>query len=310
MKITTALRRLKEKKSRTSLFNSMGLYKWMSDEKFLRFYYKAQMGKKLSLDDPKTYNEKLQWLKLYDHNPQYPLLVDKYTAKDIVARKIGAEYVVPLIGVYDKFEQIDFEKLPDAFVIKTTHNSGGVYICADKKSGKFVKKNGRHYDLQGLKKDIGKQLKKSHYKRSREWAYKDITPRIIVEQYIGNKVDDFKVMCFAGEPKIVYVESGRLSGTTCDFFDSDFNRLNLRQLDPNSDKVFEKPEFFDEMMDMAKKLSAGFPQVRVDFFKSEGKLYFAELTFYNWGGFAKFEPEQWDRTLGDLLILPQKADKP
>lgn len=307
MKLTTALKKLKYRKSRVSLLNAMGLFKWMPDKMFLRFFYRERMGKELCLDDPKTYNEKLQWMKLYDHNPQYPLLVDKYTAKDIVSQSIGSEYVVPLIGVYDSFAQIDFSKLPDAFVIKTTHNSGGVYICEDKNSGEFLKKNGRRYDLRGLEKDINKLLKQNHYKTSREWAYKDIQPRIIIEQYIGSKVDDYKVICFHGEPKIVYIESGRRSGTTCDFFDENFNRLNLRQFNPNSDKVFEKPVFFEEMMDLAKKLSADLPQVRVDFFRSEGKLYFAELTFYNWGGFAKLEPEQWDKTLGDWFTLPPKS---
>lgn len=308
MKITTAIKMLTKPEKRVVLFNELGLYRWMPDKMFLRHFYRVKIGKELHLDEPRTYNEKLQWLKLYDHNPQYPLLVDKYTAKGIVAKKIGAEYVVPLHGVYDKFEQIDFEKLPDAFVIKTTHNSGGVYICTDKKNGKFVKKNGRCYDLHGLKKDINKQLKNSHYRKSREWAYKDVTPRIIIEQYIGNKVDDYKVMCFGGVPKIVYVESGRLSGATCDFFDADFRKLDMRQMNPNSDIVLEKPEFFDEMMEIAKKLSADFPQVRVDFFRSEGKLYFAELTFYNWSGFAKFEPEEWDHKLGQWLKLPMDKE--
>lgn len=306
MRITEAIKMLTKPEKRAVLFNELGLYLWMPDKMFLRHYYRVKIGKKLNLDDPKTYNEKLQWLKLYDRNPQYPLLVDKYTVKEIVAEKIGEEYVVPLLGVYDKFEQIDFSKLPDAFVLKTTHNSGGVYICTDKNRGIFIKKNGKHYDISGLAKDIKKQLKKNYYLSSREWAYKDIPPRIIAEKYIGDKVDDFKIMCFGGVPKIIYMESGRLSETTCDFFDADFMRLELRQLDPNSEKVIEKPIFFAEMMELARKLSAEFPQVRVDFFRSEGKLYFAELTFYNWGGFAKFEPEQWDKTLGDWLDLPKK----
>ena len=304
MKITTAVKMLTKPEKRVVLLNELGLYRWMQDEMFLRYFYKAKIGKELHLDEPKTYNEKLQWLKLYDHNPQYPLLVDKYTVKEIVAEKIGLEYVVPLLGVYDKFEQIDFEKLPESFVIKTTHNSGGVYICADKASGVFIKKNGKRYNIDSLEKDIKKQLKKNYYHSSREWAYKDIPPRIIVEQHIGNKVEDYKVMCFGGVPKIVYVESGRISGATCDFFDADFKRLDLRQLVPNSDKAFEKPGFFEEMMETARKLSSEFPQVRVDFFSSEGKLYFAELTFYNWGGFAKFEPEEWDLKMGQWLKLP------
>ena len=306
MNIKTAMKMLKKRDARVTLLNAAGAYRWMPDKMFLHFFYQAKMGKKLNLEDPKTYNEKLQWMKLYDHNPAYPLLVDKYEAKLIVAKKAGEQYIVPLIGVYDRLEQVDFAKLPNAFVLKTTHNSGGVYICPEKEKGVYIKKNGKRLTFAEMQQDVAKQLKSNHFAGSREWAYKEVKPRIIIEEYIGNQVDDYKVMCFQGEPRIVYLESGRLGTVTCDFFDTDFNHLDIRQLNPNANKAYEKPIFLEEMLAVAKKLSADFPQVRVDFFRSGDRLYFAELTFYNWGGFAKFEPEKWDEILGSYFTLPNK----
>jgi hypothetical protein len=277
-----------------------GSFNWLSDKQFLEFLYNVIFHKKLNLNAPVTYNEKLQWLKLYDRNPMYAKLVDKYDVRKYVAEKIGEQYLIPLLGVWDRFEDIDFEKLPDQFVLKCTHDSGGLYICRDKSK----------LNIEEVKKKINRSLKRNYYYHSREWPYKSIKPRIICEKYMVDEsmtdLKDYKFFCFDGVPRALYVASNRSVETRFDFYDMDFNYLPVQQYYKNSGKQFTKPRGFDEMVNLAKILSEGFPHVRVDFYDVNGKVYVGEMTFYHFGGFKKFEPESFDEWLGSWLILPDK----
>ena len=268
------------------------------DKLFLKIKYKLRIGKKLDLENPKTFNEKLQWLKLYDRNPTYTNLVDKYEVRKYVAKTIGEEYLIPLIGVWDKFDDIDFNKLPDQFVLKPNHTSGDVFICKDKSK----------IDIFKLKKIINKWLKREYYWLHREWPYKNIKPKIICEKYMvdesGVQLKDYKFFCFNGEPKAMYVATDRGIDTRFDFFDMEFNHLPLIQHYKNSNKEIKKPIGFNEMIRLARILSKGFPHVRVDFYDINGKVYFGELTFYHLGGLEKFEPEKYDEIFGSWLKLP------
>jgi len=279
--------------------------KWMSDEKYLKLTFKERMGYPLNLEDPKTFNEKLQWLKLYNRRPEYTAMVDKYEAKLYVADKIGEEYIIPTLGVWDKFDDIDFDALPDQFVLKCTHDSGGLAICRDKSK----------FDKEAARQKIERSLKRNYYWSSREWPYKNVKPRIIAEQYMEDSVTkelrDYKFFCFNGEMKVMFIASERYNKDTetrFDFFDRNFEHLDFRNGHPNADVLPAKPETFEEMCTLAEKLSKDVPLLRVDFYEVDGKIYFGELTFSHWGGMMPFEPAEWDRKLGDWIILPQKEN--
>lgn len=281
--------------------SSRGLLKWMPDELYLKLIFETRMGKKLNLNDPQTYNEKLQWLKIHDRKPEYTTMVDKYEAKKYAAEKIGQEYIIPTLGVWDKFDDIDFDSLPEQFVLKCTHDSGGLAICRDK--SKFNKDAARA--------KIERSLKRNYYWSSREWPYKNVKPRIIAEQYMEDaetaELRDYKFLCFGGVVKALFIASERQKEgeeVKFDFFDKDFKHLDLRQGHPNAANCPEKPENFEDMKLLAEKLSTGIPQLRVDFYEVNGKVYFGELTFSHFSGMISFEPEEWDKTLGQWIQLP------
>lgn len=274
-------------------------------EQFLAENYRILMGRKLNLDNPKTYTEKLQWLKLYDHRPEYTTMVDKYAAKQYVAEKIGEEYIIPLLGVWDRAEDIDFDTLPDRFVLKTTHDSGSYVVCKDKSK----------LDISAARKRMAKFLKRKYYDNNREWPYKNVMPRIIAEEYMEDsrcgELRDYKFFTFGGVPKVLYIAQGRGKGepTVADFFDMEFNHLPFTIDHDMADVPPEKPENFALMQALAAKLSAGTPQLRVDFYEVDGKVYFGEMTFFHCSGFEAFHPEQWDKIFGDWVILPEKNDE-
>ena len=277
----------------------------VSDENFVKIQYKKRLKKKLNLKEPKTFNEKLQWLKLYDHKEEYTKMVDKYLVRDYIKEKIGEEYLIPLYGVYEKFDDINFKKLPSKFVIKCNHDSGGLVICRDKKN----------FDIKKAKKKIEKYLKRNYYKCNREWPYKNVKPKIIIEKYMEEKneksLHDYKLFCFNGIPKFVYVSEGMDNHKTAkmSFLDMDFSFMPFKRSDYKSfDEVPKKPKKFDLMVEFAKILSKDIPHLRVDFYEINGKLYFGELTFFTCSGFIPFEPMEWDRKLGDMLELPMKRD--
>lgn len=282
-----------------------GLLGWLSDRACLKLRYRAMMGKKLDLDHPKTYTAKLQWLKLYDHQPRYTSLVDKYAVKEFVRQTIGEEYLIPDFGVWDSFDDIDFESLPNEFVLKCTHDSGGMLICRDKST----------LNLAKARKKMEKARKRSFYKFNREWTYKNVKPRIIAERYMENSstgdLRDYKFFCFDGVPKLMFVATDRQTpgeDTKFDFFDMDYQHLDLINGHPNGNIPPEKPKNFEHMKELAAKLSQGIPHVRVDFYEVDGKAYFGEMTFYHFSGTVPFQPECWDHTMGDWLTLPEKCE--
>lgn len=259
--------------------------------------WKKNMDYPLNLDNPKTFNEKLNWLKLHDHNPYYHQLVDKYRVKQIVAKKIGEEYVVKTYKVYNRVEDIDITKLPNKFVLKCTHNSGFPIICTDKKL----------LDICRSKECLKRDLAVDYYQYSKEWVYKGGKPRIIAEELLEDdtfeNLVNYKFWCFNGEPHVMYI-TVKTDDIWENFYDMDFKPLPLSHGFRQYDKVIKKPECFEEMKTIARKLSEGIPHVRVDLYQIKGKVYFSEYTFYDWGGLKPIKPFEWDLQLGNWLTLP------
>lgn len=276
-----------------------GWFHWMSDEAYIRMIYRIHFGAYPDLENPKLFNEKLQWLKLHDRNPQYTTMVDKFEAKKYISNLIGEGYVIPNLGVWDHVEDIDFDALPNQFILKCTHDSGSVVICRDKAS----------FDIKTAKKKIRKSLKRNYFYSGREWPYLNVKPRIIAEKYVedtpGEALQDLKFFCFDGIPKIMYMSRDKADNPETDFFDMDFNHINLRMRDKNSDIPYEKPREFEEMRKIAERLSDGIPHLRVDFYIVNGHVYVGELTFYHCSGFAPISPEDWNYRLGEWINLPQ-----
>lgn len=300
-------RAIKDRNYRIRVLASKGFYKFLSDEKYLKMVFKSFFGYELDLDNPKTYCEKLQWLKLYDRNPKYTTMVDKYEVKKYVADLIGEDHVIPLLsgGVFDNYEEIDFDKLPDQFILKCTHDSGGFSVCKNKKD----------FDIVGEKKRFKKMLKHNCFQDAREWPYKNVKPRIIAEKYIdslGNPDSlEYKVTCFDGKVGFVTICQGpahvELWKRSNDHFTPDFQWMPWWAYYEHAKVRPKKPEQWDEIIKLAEKLSEGIPEVRVDFYVIDGKVYFGEFTFYTWSGLMHFQPKEWDRKLGDMITLPPKT---
>lgn len=281
-----------------------GFLNWINDATYLRIAYFLTMGKKLNLDNPVTYNEKLQWLKLYNRHKEYTDMVDKYKVYDYVKENVGEEYLIPLLGVWDKPEEIPWEQLPQQFVLKCTHDSGGIVIIKDRDS----------VDREKICKKLHKVLKTNYFYGDREWPYKDVKPRIIAQTYMTDEsnveLKDYKFFCFSGKPIYMFVAKGRQEGAEnvkFNFYDMDFNKLPLKNGHENFDAPMEKPLAWEEMKKVAGRLSAGIPHVRVDLYDINGRVYFGEMTFFHWSGMVPFEPEEWDRKFGDLIHLPSKV---
>lgn len=267
------------------------------DEAFLKIKFWCNLGYRLDLKNPRTFNEKLQWLKLYNRKPEYTMMVDKYEAKKYVASVIGEEYIIPTLGVWDRAEDIDFDKLSDKFVLKSTHDTGGVIICKDKAA----------FDKRELKK-LDKALTRNFVAYTREYPYKDVKPRIIAEQFMvdesGTELKDYKFFCFNGKCKLLFVATDRPHDTRFDFYDTEFNHLPFKNGHPYATKEIKKPKGFDEMIKLAEALAKDLPpHVRVDFYNVNGKIYFGELTFYYNSGMVPFEPQEWDYKIGEMLKL-------
>lgn len=292
------------KQIRFNYLTKLGLYNSMNDEQFLKKQWKIFFNTELNLKSPKTFNEKLQWLKIHDRNSIYTTMVDKYEVKKYVANIIGEKYVIPTIEIYNNFDDIRFDILPKQFVIKCTHDSGGLIIC----------KNKEKLNLAFAKKKINNSLKRNYYYTSREWPYKNVKPRIIVEKYIEDKdikeLRDYKFFCFNGEPKMMYISDNSHSNNQhCCFYDMNYNKLNIKRRDYKEfEQTVEKPNNFNKMIEFSKKLSKNIPHVRVDWYEVNGKLYFGELTFYTCSGFIPFETEEWDYKIGEMLKLPEKRN--
>ena len=275
---------------------------YLPDALYLKLLFKHRVGYKLNLDNPTTYNEKLQWLKLNDIHPEYTRMVDKVEAKEYVASIIGEKYIIPTLGIYNHVDDIDFDKLPQQFVLKCTHDSGGIVVCKDKSK----------LDIERAKAKLKKGWGQNYFKYNREYPYRDVKPRIIAEVYMEDEktaeLRDYKFFCFNGDVKALFIASDRMTPgeeTKFDFFDAEYNHLPFINGHPNAKVKPEKPSQFELMKELAAKLSQNIPQVRIDFYEVNGKVYFGEITFFHWSGLTPFEPIEWDYKFGEWIKLPQ-----
>ena len=276
---------------------------FIPDKLFLSILYRLSFGKRLDWNNPKTFNEKLQWLKLYDRRPEYTTYADKYKVREYISKTIGEEYLIPLLGVWDNPDEIDFDKLPNQFVLKCNHDSGGICICKDKSN----------FDIQKAKAKLNKSFNSNYWLYQREKPYKNILKRIIAEQYMEDirtkQLKDYKFFCFDGKAKAMFFASDRQKAneeTKFDFFNMDFKFLDFINGHFNSKVLPKKPKNFELMKELAEKLSKGVPQIRIDFYEINGKVYFGEMTLFHWSGFVPFKPEKWDLIFGFWIKLPHK----
>lgn len=275
------------------------------DRQYLQMMYWLHLGRKLNLKNPKTFNEKLQWLKLYNHKPEYTIMVDKVKAKEYVAKLIGEEHIIPTLGVWDDPDDIDFDALPDQFVLKCNHNSGtGMCICRDKSK----------LDIEKVKAELRKGLKENYYMRWREWPYKNVPRKILAEKFMvdesGTELKDYKIFCFNGEPRYCQVISDRNTDEKIDFYDMHWKRLvglvglvGLNDKVHNSEYAIPCPESFEDMKQMASLLAKSIPFSRIDFYEINHQAYFGEITFFPATGFGNFNPREWNVKMGDMITL-------
>ncbi len=266
---------------------------FLSDEAYIRFIYRLRMGKRLDLSAPITFNEKMQWLKLYDHKAVYTKMADKLAVRDFIKERIGDGHTVPVLGVWSAFDEIDFDLLPHSFVLKTTHDSGSYVICPDKTK----------FDIRSARKILTRSLRRNYYRTTREYQYKDIKPQIIAEEFLGEGLTDYKFFVFNGKAAFMYIEKEASSKPEQAIFDMNFCKVPFTMDDDSCDESFTKPVFFDEMREYAEMLSFGVPFLRVDMYHVDGKTYVGELTFYHYGGFIPFNPPEWDEIIGGYLKI-------
>ena len=296
--MTNAVRYIHDPLFRFNVNSRIGLSHAVPDETHIRKQYYLKTGRKLNLDNPTRFNEKLQWLKLHNRKPVFTTMVDKWAVKGYLAPIIGSEYIVPLLGVWDRVEDIDFDALPERFVIKTTHGCGGMYICRDKTK----------FDRAAVCRELRKALKRNYFYTSREWPYKDVKPRIIAEEYLQDgehpNLTVYKVFNLSGRPTLIQtIQNDKMKSETIDYFDTDWNLLDLRQNYPNSEHPLPKPKTLGKMLELSEKCSAGFPFLRTDWYEVNGRVYFSEFTFFTDAGHEPFHPDEWDEKLGAMIDL-------
>jgi hypothetical protein len=266
----------------------------LPDKLVLKLLFWCEVGKALSLDKPTSFNEKLQWLKLNDRNPQYTMLVDKYRVREYIAQTIGEKYLIPLIGCWQCVEDIDFNLLPNQFVLKCNHDSGGLVICKDKAI----------FDIEKAKKHLRKRLSYDYFYMTREWPYKKVKPCIVCEEYLQDDIINYKYFCFQGAPRFLSISQGLVIEHTVKvcYYDMDWNLAPFHRLDyPILDIDLPKPKLFEEMAGIAKRLSKGIPFVRVDLYEVGERVYFSEMTLTPGGGYTQMEPKSSEYMLGNLL---------
>ncbi len=271
------------------------------DELYIKLMWKlSRLNYPLNLSNPQTFNEKLQWLKLHDRNPKYTIMVDKIRVKEWVASKIGEQHIIPTLGVWESPEDIDFDSLPNQFVLKCNHNSGiGVYVCKDK----------RLMNKKKVIKELKKGLQQNYYKEGREWPYKNVKPMVLAEKYMedesGFELKDYKVFNFNGEPKIIEIDYDRFKGHKRHLYDVDWNKIDATiEFPSDPDRSFEKPKVLDQLLSLARTLSEGIPHVRTDFYIVRDRIYFGEMTFFHGSGLEHITPLDFDKQMGSWLILP------
>lgn len=280
-----------------------GFYAYLDDKKYLERMFRVQLGKNLNFENPVTFNEKIQWLKINNRESEYTIMVDKYKVREYISETIGEQYLIPLLGVWDSPDEINFDILPDEFVLKCNHNSGlGMCICKNKST----------LNIEKVKQNLSNGLNENYYLLYREWPYKNVEKKIIAEKYMsdqGKELQDYKIHCFNGIPKIILVCRDRFSdtGLTEDFFDIEWNHLNIsRENCKHSVDKIKAPKNLKLMLRLARILSENIPFVRIDFYEINGKVYFGEITFFPASGLKKFIPEKWDIDLGNEIQLNKK----
>lgn len=276
----------------------------LPDKLYLTLLYQVKTGKKMNWKNPQIFNEKLNWLKLYDRRSEYIKMADKYEVRDYIREKLGEEYLIPLLGVWDSVEDIDFSSLPKQFVLKCTHDSASVVICKDKET----------FNQEAAKRKLDKALKTNYFYPSREWPYKNIVPRIIAEQYMVDESEielkDYKIYNFSGVPELIQVDFGRFTKHERNLYTTKWEYIDEQiEYPTDRNRLISKPENLEEMLSCARKLSEGIPSVRTDFYSINGKVYFGEITFYQEAGFGRFESEEYERKLGNLIKLPRQDVK-
>lgn len=278
---------------------SRGYLNWIPDSIYLKILYRGFLGEKLNLKKPRKYNEKLQWLKIYDRKPEYSVMVDKYAVRQYIADKVGDKFLIPCLGIWENVDDIDFEKLPNQFVLKCTHDSGSVVICKEKAL----------LDIETIKRKLYKSCKRNYYYAYREWPYKNVKPRIIAEKYMSDlqedDLKDYKVLCFGGRAEIIEVHQNRFNdkGHTQDFYDREWNNLHLEQkCTKNAPEDLARPEKLEEILKLSESVAAELKHVRVDWYIIKNEIYFGEITFFDGAGFEPF-PEKGEMMLGDLIQL-------
>lgn len=278
------------------------LLSFVPDKPMIKLQYRIKMGKKLDLKDPKAFTEKLQWYKLYYRKPEMTKCADKHLVRKYLAQKGYGDLSCKEYGVYDSPEQIKYNELPDKFVIKTTNGSGTNIICKSKND----------LDIAKIADELKSWLKRDCYGLGREWAYKNIKPRIVIEEFLEDKenvydgINDYKFMCFNGKVECVVFDADRYVGHKRSIYDADWNYIDVGTDCEKLGDVVPKPEGFDEMKKIAEDLSKDFPFVRVDLYWLNHRAYFGELTFYPWTGYVVFDPDSFDLELGKSFVLPKK----
>lgn len=289
----------KTRKCRSAVLNML---RFIPDSLMLPLQYKIKLGRRLNLKNPQRYTEKLQWYKMHYRNPVMHQCVDKYQVREYIKKKGLEEILIPLIAHYDNIEKVEWDKLPEQFVMKTTHGGGGlnVLVCKNKDELDFAEiKDKLSFESNPVKQNTG----------GREWAYYGLRPSLVVEELLVNQdnpaagMNDYKIFCYNGKPKYIVVDVDRYIGHKRNFYDVEWNNMHIESDCPASDREIEKPVGFEKMLEIAEKLSEGFPYVRVDLYNNGGKIYFGELTFYPWSGYVQFEPDEADYMFGNDFEL-------
>ncbi len=282
--------------------NLMYVLAFLPDELYLRIFYFATTGRYLNLKNPRTFCEKQQWLKLHDRHPEYRILADKLRVRKHIRETLGKGHCFPLLGCWHSFDEIDFDKLPEQFALKCNHDSGSTKVIKNKSAL-------TEDDFKNLKKFYDNRMKHDFFYAGREYPYKGIRRCIIAEKLMVSKehpeasIEDYKFFCFNGVPKVMFIATDRNTDCKFDFYDMDFNHLDIVNIHPNSGKVLEKPKMFEKMKEIAAKLSKGMKFVRIDLYELNGRIYFGEYTFYHGGGFRLSKPEEWEIRMGDWIDI-------
>lgn len=294
---------LKNPEYTINYIKSNGKFDNLTDRRYLELLFKKNTGYALNLEQPRTFNEKLQWLKLYNRNPLYSNLVDKYEVRKYVTEKIGSQYLNTIYGVYKNFEEINFKELPDQFVLKPTHTSGDYFICKNKNMINYKK----------LKSDVDRWMERNYFQLHREWPYKNAEPRIISEKLLiqenSEELRDYRLFCFNGEPKFIAVDFSITdkNKTRRNLYDLNWDLMDATISYPRELEIeVEQPEKLDELIEISRKLAKGIPHARIDFYIIKNQIIFGEITFFHQAGMGTIKPHSFDLQMGEWININSK----